>query len=70
MDRVRRGCASNRQGIAPDDAHMLALTLIALLEGAFILSQSLKSAEPVRAAGLTAVAEVHRVLDARRTSPR
>ena len=53
------------EGIAPDDARTLTLTLIALLEGAFVLSQSLKSAEPVHAAGVTAVAEVHRFLDAR-----
>ncbi len=53
------------EGIASDDARVLALTLIALLEGAFVLSQSLKSAEPVHAAGVTAVAELHRVLEGR-----
>jgi AcrR family transcriptional regulator len=51
------------EGIAPRDAHALALTLISLLEGAFILSQSLKSAEPVRTAGLTAMAAARRALD-------
>jgi AcrR family transcriptional regulator len=44
------------EGIAPTDARALAFTLVALLEGAFILSQSMKSTEPVHAAGVTAVA--------------
>jgi AcrR family transcriptional regulator len=51
------------EGIAPPDAHALALTLISLLEGSFILSQSLKSAEPVRAAGLAAMAASRSALD-------
>ena len=51
------------EGIAPGDAHALALTFMSLLEGAFILSQSLKSAEPVRTAGLAAMAAARRALD-------
>ena len=42
--------------LGPTTPALLALTLISLLEGAFILSQSLKSTEPVRAAGVSAVA--------------
>ena len=52
-------------GMSPDKALTLALTLISLLEGAFILSQSLKSAKPVRAAGISAVAVAQSALDAR-----
>ncbi len=51
--------------VSPGDARMLALTLISLLEGAFVLSQALKSAEPVAAAGATAALAVERVLDSR-----
>ncbi len=56
------------EGIVPDDAHTLALNLISLLEGAFILSQSLRNGEPVRAAGDSAVDAVRRVLDATATT--
>ncbi len=52
-------------GISPDNASMLALTLISLLEGAFVLSQSLKSVKPVRAAGISAVAAARSALEAR-----
>ncbi len=45
------------------DARELALTLLSLLEGAFILSQALRNIEPLRAAGATATATVRRVLD-------
>ena len=44
------------EGVMPGDAYALAMTLISLLEGAFILSQSLRSTAPVHAAGATAVA--------------
>jgi len=49
-------------GIATVDARRLALTFISLLEGAFILSQSLKTAEPVHVAGATAVAATRSAL--------
>jgi AcrR family transcriptional regulator len=49
--------------ISAPDARDLALTLISLLEGAFILSQALRSTEPVRAAGSTATAAVRDALD-------
>ena len=45
-------------GVAPDDARALALVVISLLEGAFILCQSAKSTEPMIAARTTAVAVV------------
>jgi AcrR family transcriptional regulator len=57
------------EGIAPGDAHALALTFMSLLEGAFILSQSLKSAEPVRTAGLAAMAAARRALDGPAQTP-
>jgi len=46
------------EGLSPGDARRLALTFISLLEGAFVLSQSMKSTEPMRAAGATATASV------------
>lgn len=48
--------------VSPRDARMLALTLISLLEGAFVLSQALKSTEPVVAAGAAATLAVERAL--------
>ena len=53
------------QRVSPRDARMLALTLISLLEGAFVLSQALKSTEPVLAAEATAVLAVERMLATR-----
>jgi AcrR family transcriptional regulator len=56
--------------ISPADARALALSVIALLEGAFVLSQALKTAEPVRCAGATATAAVRSVLDSPAKTPR
>ena len=56
MDRGGRRRASKPTGSSRDEARSMALTLIALLEGAFILSQSSKDLEPVHAAGAAAVA--------------
>lgn len=50
------------EGISAGEAHALALTVISLLEGAFVLSQALKSTQPIRAAGSTATAAVRRAL--------
>ncbi|HLN44015.1 MAG TPA: TetR/AcrR family transcriptional regulator [Acidimicrobiales bacterium] len=50
------------ENISADDARVLALTLISLLEGAFMLSQAMKSTEPMRAAGVSATAAVRSVL--------
>jgi AcrR family transcriptional regulator len=48
--------------IAPEDARALALTVIALLEGAFILSQALRTTEPVLSAGATAATALRSAL--------
>jgi AcrR family transcriptional regulator len=50
------------EGITPADAHALVLTLISLLEGAFMLSQSLRNTAPIHAAGATAIAAAQRAL--------
>ena len=42
-------------GIAPEQARPLALSVLALLEGAFLLSRSLRSLEPMVACGEAAV---------------
>jgi AcrR family transcriptional regulator len=52
-------------GIAPARARELAMSLIALLEGAFVLGRALRSTDPVLAAGRSAVAEVERALGER-----
>jgi len=54
-------------GLSPVVARLLALTFISLLEGAFVLSQALKSTEPMRAARATATASVRRALAAAST---
>jgi len=48
--------------ISADDARLLALTLMSLLEGAFMLSQAMKSTEPMRAACVSATTAVRSVL--------
>ncbi len=58
------------EGISPGDASTLALTLISLLEGAFILSQSLRSTAPIRAAGATAMAAARSALGSPTTTTR
>lgn len=45
-------------GVAPDAARPLALSVLSLLEGAFLLSRTLRSTEPMAAAGTAAVALV------------
>ena len=61
MDRIGDAAPRNAARL-PRDARMLALTLISLLEGAFVLSQALKSTEPVVAAGAAATLAVERAL--------
>ena len=51
------------EGVSAGEARALALTVISLLEGAFVLSQALKSTQPMQAAGSTATAVVRRALD-------
>ncbi len=50
------------EGISADGSYTLAITVIALLEGAFILSQSLKDTGPVHAAGAAAAAATRSAL--------
>jgi AcrR family transcriptional regulator len=52
------------ENICAEDATVLALTLISLLEGAFMLSQAMKSTEPMRAAGASASSALRSVLEA------
>lgn len=49
-------------GIDSQRARELALTLVALLEGGFVLGRALRSAQPVLSSGDAAVAEVARAL--------
>jgi AcrR family transcriptional regulator len=51
-------------GLAPERARPLALSTLALLEGAFLLCRSLQSTEPMRAAGEAAVALLSTALEA------
>ena len=62
---VALACAHLREaGIAPARARPLALSLIAALEGAFVLSRALRSTEPLEAAGEAAAARVAEALAA------
>lgn len=53
-------------GIAEMESRELAITVISLLEGAFVLSRALKSTEPMDAAGATAVAAVRAAMEPKR----
>lgn len=46
-------------GVAPKQARELALSLLAILEGAFLLSRAARSSEPMQAAGAAALALVN-----------
>ncbi len=48
--------------IAIDDARRLALSIICLIEGAFVLSQAMKSTEPMRSARDTALRAISDLL--------
>jgi AcrR family transcriptional regulator len=52
-------------GIPPDQSRDLAFVLISLLEGAFLLSQTAKNSDPMKAAGSVAVDLVERALAAK-----
>ena len=56
-------------GIAPDRARPLALSVLALLEGAFLLSRSTRSLEPMQACSEAAVALVGAALPGQPTTP-
>ncbi len=49
-------------GISPERARPLAVSVLALLEGAFLLSRSLRSVEPMRSCADAAVALVHQAI--------
>jgi AcrR family transcriptional regulator len=50
-------------GIAPETARELALSMLCLLEGAFIFCRALRSTEPLQVAGASAVAAVREALE-------
>jgi AcrR family transcriptional regulator len=49
-------------GIAPQTARELALAMLCLLEGAFVFCRAMRSIEPLRVAGASAVASVRGAL--------
>jgi AcrR family transcriptional regulator len=51
------------ESVSAQTSRALALSVLSLLEGAFVLSQALKSAEPMHAAGVTATTAVRSVLE-------
>lgn len=53
-----------RAGVPDDKARELAVTLIAALEGAFVLSRAMRTTEPVEVAGRVTVAAVRAALPA------
>jgi Transcriptional regulator LmrA/YxaF-like, C-terminal domain len=57
-------------GITEPVARELAIAMIALLEGAFVLSRAARSTEPMEAAGKAAVTAARVALDAKRPRPR
>ncbi|MCP2317464.1 transcriptional regulator, TetR family [Nocardia amikacinitolerans] len=54
-----------RRGIAPTPARDLILAILSALEGAFVLSRTLRSAEPLHSAGRAMAARVEELLAAR-----
>lgn len=56
---TRYFCAA---GIDPSSARELALTMLCLLEGAFVFCRALRSTEPLRVAGASAVAATRAAL--------
>jgi AcrR family transcriptional regulator len=51
-------------GIAADAAQALALSILSLLEGAFVFSRAMRTTEPLEAAGASAVAAVRSAMPA------
>ena len=56
-------------GLAPGQARELAISMLAALEGAFVLARALRSNEPLEVAGATAAAAVREALDEQRGAP-
>lgn len=50
------------RGLTPQDARELILAILSALEGAFVLSRTLRSAEPLHAAGRAMAARINEVL--------
>ena len=50
-------------GIPPETARELALSMLCLLEGAFIFCRAMRSTEPLQVAGASAVAAVREALE-------
>jgi AcrR family transcriptional regulator len=57
-------------GVARSHARALAITLLASLEGAFVLARALRSTEPLEVAGAAAAASVRAALDQPRARAR
>jgi AcrR family transcriptional regulator len=53
-------------GLTPGQARSLAITMLASLEGAFVLARALRSTEPLAIAGAAAAAAVHEAMAAQR----
>lgn len=60
---VGLGARFEAAGIAADPARELAMSTIALLEGAFVLCRSARSTAPMEAAGAAATARVREMLE-------
>ncbi|WP_297609110.1 TetR/AcrR family transcriptional regulator [Nocardia sp.] len=57
-----------RRGLSDTDARDLILAILSALEGAFVLSRTLRSTDPLRSAGRAMSARLDQVLAAARTS--
>ena len=57
-------------GLAPGQARSLAISMLASLEGAFVLARALRSTEPLAIAGTAATAAVREAMAARRPGRR
>ena len=56
-------------GIARETARELALSMLCLLEGAFVFCRAMRSTEPLRVAGASAVADVRAALSDQGVTP-
>ncbi|WP_327141115.1 TetR/AcrR family transcriptional regulator [Nocardia sp. NBC_01327] len=57
-----------RRGLSPADAREMILAVLSALEGAFILSRTLRSTDPLRSAGRAMSARLDQLLAAARTA--
>jgi AcrR family transcriptional regulator len=57
-----------RESIPPAHSRELALTMLSLLEGAFIFARTMRTSEPVTIAGATVVARVREALEQARNA--